>query len=203
MLPQVDFAVEGAVDVPPAQALIRSAGAVPGTSYQQNGSAKLDRATPSYSRAAQRVPWLILRDLDAEPCPVAFRRGLLKVEGRFLCYRLVIRAIEAWLLADFEAIALFLDVPASAVPREPETLPRPKRTIVDLAARSSNLSVRRSLVPRAGSGREVGAGYPASMVQFGRQHWTLERALRSRRCPSLERAQTRLREVIATYAASS
>lgn len=53
-----------------------------------------------------------------------------------MCFRIAVREVEAWLLADAEQAAGFLAVPLARIPAEPETLPDPKATLIALAGRS-------------------------------------------------------------------
>ena len=57
------------------------------------------------------------------------------------------------------------------VPRQwkkfrPESLPHPKRALVDLARRSSVRAIREDLVPEPGSAAIVGRGYTPRMTEF-------------------------------------
>jgi hypothetical protein len=81
-------------------------------------------------------------------------------------FRLAVRAIEAWLLADAERMAGFLGVAATSMPREPERLDDPKQTLVHLAGRSRRAAVKKDLVPRPGSGRAVGDAYAGRLADF-------------------------------------
>jgi len=60
----------------------------------------------------------------------------------------------------------FLGVATSRIPASPETLGDPKRTVVDIARHSRRRDIRDDMVPRPGSGREVGQGYAAHLIEF-------------------------------------
>ncbi len=72
-------------------------------------------------------------------------------------FLLWVRHVEAWLLADRERISAFLGVGTVKVPRDPETLEDPTRTLVDLARQSRRRDIREDMVPRPGSGRSGSA----------------------------------------------
>lgn len=81
-------------------------------------------------------------------------------------FRLAVRAVEAWLLADAERLADFLSIRPARVPQLPDALDDPKKALVGLARRSRSSAIREDVVPRPGSHRPVGPGYTGRIVQF-------------------------------------
>jgi hypothetical protein len=89
----------------------------------QHGKANLRRALPGYNAAAQRTPWLVLVDLDQDfNCAAALVRDWLPTASTHMRFRIVVRQIESWLLADGERFSRFFGVRAGAVPDAPDTL---------------------------------------------------------------------------------
>jgi len=88
--------------------------------------------------------------------------------------RVAVREVEAWLLADRTTLARFLQVSRDLVPRDPESLPDPKATLVSIARRSRSRPIREGLPPRPGSGRSVGPLYVAQLSRFVTEHWDVE-----------------------------
>jgi hypothetical protein len=107
--------------------------------------------------------------------------------------RVAVRAIETWLLADREQMAQFLHVQINQVPAYPEGEANPKKTIVQLAAKSRNKILREDILPREGRGGLVGAGYSIRMTEFARQHWRPDTAAQT--ADSLARCIRALREL--------
>ena len=92
--------------------------------YVAHGKDRLQEAVPGYNSAARFSPWAILVDLDRdEDCAPPFVARWLPAASRHMCFRVAVRTIEAWLMADRERLAAFLHVPARSVPGNPETLP--------------------------------------------------------------------------------
>jgi len=81
-------------------------------------------------------------------------------------FRVAVRAVESWLLADAERLATFLGVPATSIPPDPDAESDPKRTLIGLAQRSRRSAIREDIVPRRGSGSRVGPGYAGRLIEF-------------------------------------
>jgi hypothetical protein len=132
----------------------------------QRGKANLRRALPGYNAAAQGDPWLVLVDLDQDfDCAAALVADWLPAPSMYMRFRVVVHEIEAWLLADRARFTSFFSVPASAVPDQPDELPDPKSTLLATVARSRRKAIRVDMLPRPGSGRQVGAAYPSRLIE--------------------------------------
>jgi hypothetical protein len=74
-----------------------------GSVYGKNGKADLHKKIKGYNNAARHAPWLVLVDLDDESCAFSLCQSWLPVPARYLCFRVAVRQVEAWLMADAEA----------------------------------------------------------------------------------------------------
>ncbi len=195
MATRISAAVEGLTDEAVAVRLIRHVGAQPGPVYGKQGKRHLQNRVNGYNHVAQYAPWLILVDLDRDAdCAPPLRQAWLPEPAPLLCLRVAVRAVEAWLMADAEALAGFLGVARSVVPSDPESLPDPKSAMVNLARKSRRRDIRLDMVPRDGGGREVGPAYTSRMVEFARRHWRPDVA--AKRAESLRRAIRCLRKLV-------
>jgi len=168
----VTVALEGRTDVPIVARLLKDTGFELGKVYVQRGKDKLDRQLSSYNRAARFAHWLVVRDLDQDAeCGPELKGLLLPEPSALMCFRLAVRAAESWLLADSASLAAFLGVSPSRFPTDPDVLPDPKGTLVDLARRSRKRDVREDMVPRPGSGARVGPGYASRIMEFAGKDW--------------------------------
>ncbi len=196
--PAFSGAVEGPLDQTVFNRLVAHVGAVPGTVHVRNGKRALLDRLHGYNNAARRWPWLVLIDLDNDAdCAPAFRRTHLPETSEFMCFRVAVRQIEAWLLGDRERLAGYLSVTASRFPVSPEALENPKRTLVGLARQSRRRATRELMVPTPTSGRKVGPGYTSELIGFvtDRENgWRPDVA--SRASPSLARCIECLRLVV-------
>jgi len=190
----ISAAVEGIIDEAVVRRLIEDAGRSVGAVYGREGKPALRRKIRGYNKAAHRLPWIVLVDLDSETeCAPALQNEWLPSVAPLLCFRVAVRAVEAWFLADATNLARFLAIPKQRIPREPETVADPKRAIVDLARGSRKGSIRSVITPREGSGRSIGPAYPSRMIEFAMNLWTPSEA--AVRADSLKRAMDCLRTI--------
>lgn len=163
----VSGAVEGTVDGAVFERLLAVTKGRLAHLFITDGKGKLLNRLRGYNEAARRDPWMVLVDLDHDAdCAPTFRATHLARPARHMAFRVVVRELEAWLLADRARIAKFLKTDLGRVPADPEQVVDPKRVIVDLARRSRSREIRRDLVPRPESGRTVGPLYVSYMTEF-------------------------------------
>jgi len=113
------------------------------------------------------APWIILIDLDDDDdCAPPYRKSCLPRPAPYMCFRVAVREIESWLLADRERLAKFLSVRVSRIPLDLEKLDSPKSTMVEIARHSRRRGIREDMVPRPGSGRKVGPAYTSQLIEF-------------------------------------
>ncbi len=191
----VAAAVEGIVDEAVAGKVVGHAGGQLGDVYGKEGKALLRQKIRGYNNAARHAPWLVLVDLNGEAdCAPPLCRAWLPEPARLLCFRVAVRQVEAWLIADTDRLADFLSVAKGKVPCDPETLPNAKAEMVNLARHSRRRAIREDMVPREGSGRAVGPAYPSRLIEFVTMHWRPEIA--AQRADSLGRAIACLKRLI-------
>ena len=109
MTPDVHCVVEGPTDQPVAEKLRAATGLSHARTIVTEGKNNLADRLPGYNQSADRPAWLVIRDLDRDDqrvCIPALTRQLLGGSpGRGMCFRLAVRSLEAWLLADHVAFA--------------------------------------------------------------------------------------------------
>jgi len=183
----ISIAVEGVADEAVALRLIAHGGGQPGTVYGKQGKPKLRQRINGYASAALYSPWFVLVDLDHDAdCAPLLRNGWVPQVPPQLCFRVAVRAVETWLIADSERMAAFIGLSRGKIPDAPEALEDPKRALVDLARQSRKSAIRMDMVPRDGSGRPIGPAYTSRLIEFATSHWSPDAA--SLRSESLRRA---------------
>ena len=202
---KVLYWAEGPTDRAAAVALISSVGAEPGPDYSArqksaSGKQRLDQKLPAYNAAAAREPFLVLRDLDRDAeCAPSLLRQRDEVAAQFMCFRIVVRSLEAWLMADARALANWLQVDEARIPMAPEELANPKETLLALVQRSTSREIKSDLLPSLRSGRQIGPLYAPRLQEFIDKLWDIRRVIASGRAPSLTKAVSCLERVVSAY----
>lgn len=190
----VTCAVEGLLDEVVLRRLALELGVNLGLVYGRKGKHYLDAKLAGYNQAACFSPWLVLRNMDRDgECPVSLRDHLLPAPAPNICFRLAVRSVESWLLADPDSLARFFGISAAHLPANPEDLDNPKTALVNLARRSRRSAISEDIVPREGSGRNEGPGYSTRMSEFVDRHWQPSSA--SAKAESLDRTIRCLRSL--------
>ena len=194
--PLIAAAVEGMTDEAVARRLIGHADGQVRTVYGKSGKDPLRKKIAGYNNAARHAPWIVLVDLDSEEdCAVRLRDAWLPEPAPLLCFRVAVREVEAWLMADAETLAGYMGVSQGRVPGAPEGLDDPKAAMVNLARHSRRRAIREDMVPRNGSGRRVGPAYSSRLIEYAATAWRPDVAARN--AESLRRAIDCLRGLVA------
>ena len=186
MMP-VNVLVEGVTDEPVAVKLLKHVGLDVGKVYGRGGKVHLLKSSISYNKAAHFEPWFVLVDLDEDAqCPSQAVSLWMPKPSQGMCFRVVVRSIEAWLLADRENIARYLSVSLSKIPFQVEADSDPKRTLINIARSSRKGSIHEDIVPQQSSGARVGPLYVARLTDFVENYWEPDKGARQseslRRC---------------------
>ena len=132
----------------------------------------LTRQLDGYNNAARRSPWLVLRDMDTDAeCAPLLLKALLPDPASHMHFRIVVRAIESWLIADREEISRFLSIPIEHAPRDPDQLEDPKNTLVNLARKSRSRRIREDMVPRPDGHVKIGPAYTSRIIEYAESYW--------------------------------
>lgn len=160
-----------------------------------HGNTKLRAGISKFKSASRALPHVVLTDLDRCPCPPELLRewGAIRLPPQFL-FRVAVREVEAWLLADRTGMAEFLSVPVVKLPANPEDEGDPKQTLINLARGSRRRRLAQELVPAAGSRNRIGPFYNARLVDFVNRRWDINCARAN--APSLDGTLSRLSEFL-------
>jgi len=168
----ISAAVEGIVDEAVVRKLVAHAGGSISAVYGKQGKPALRSKINGYNRAARYAAWVVLVDLDDEvACAPLMRDIWVPNPAPDLCFRIAVREVEAWLMADAQKLAGYLAVKQGGIPKDPEQLPRPKDAMVTLARTSRRKNIYRDMVPGARSGRRVGPAYSSRMTEYVERYW--------------------------------
>jgi len=194
-VPPVPCLVEGTLDEVVVRKLLDTSALEPAAFYLESLPAFKTRLK-AFNQAARHMSWFALCDLDDDDCAPGRARDFLPDPASGMCFRVAVRAVETWLLADRACIARYLRISSDLIDPDPERLPAPKSHLVSLARRSRSRSIREGLVPAEGDSRTVGPEYTLLMSEFARERWNPVRAVT--RSPSLRRALVRFQTLAET-----
>lgn len=174
--------------------LAAEAGLYVGQFLRRGGFGYLKSKVGSFCEIALRQPVLLLTDLDRVTCaPTLLNKWMVSSERpENFIFRVVVREIESWLLADHHAMRSLIGARVGKLPLEPDHLPDPKQVLLSLAGRAPR-AVKDDLVVTHGAIASQGLGYNARLCEMVRQHWQPARA--ADRSASLARTRVRLREL--------
>jgi hypothetical protein len=161
---------------------------------RRGGNGYLRKSYQKFNQMALRHPVFLITDLDNATCArelIESWFGDLPINAN-LIFRVAVKEIESWLLADHEGMQQLLDRGANNIKAVPDELPNPKEYLLQRAKRAPR-DVRNDLIPSKGSLARQGLGYNARLCSFVREVWEPERALE--RSDSLARAIRRLRDI--------
>lgn len=146
-----------------------------GTAYRRGGFGYLRRTIHGWNTAARGIPFIVLTDLDTYPCPPELINEWLPY-GKHpnLLFRIAVREVEAWLLADPANLSQFLNVRRTLIPTPPDAIVDAKAALVGVASRSRSKVIRESIVPKPGSTAKQGPDYNGRLGTFVREHWNVD-----------------------------
>lgn len=165
-----------------------------------HGYGRLRRKTPNYNQMGSRgIPVLMLTDLDDDPCPSdKIMDWLGNAPSRGFLFRICVREVEAWLLADRPVMAEFLRIKEDRLPTAPEGLDDPKAELIKLA-QAAPRKTRVGLTPIGLAA--IGPDYNDLLSSFIADSWSITRA--ADRAPSLRRARQRVSKLAALVASEA
>lgn len=191
----VTLAAEGIADIAVLSRLAIDHKLAVAHQYMTGGKSKLDGRLTGFNNAARFGVWLVLRDQNSEAdCPGDIARRLLPKPAKLMCFRLVVRAIESWFLADENFCSGVLGLPARFLAIPPESLPAPKTHFLSALANSGKRSIREQMVRSNRRGLlEAGPLYNDNLSRFAQDKWSPSRA--AKKSASLQRAIRRIRDL--------
>jgi hypothetical protein len=140
---------------------------------------------------AMHSPVFCITDLDTWECPLSLLsdwfgapRGTVVSETKDLVFRVAVREIEAWIMADRFEWASYLGISPQNFPEHPDSIPDPKQTLLNVLRAKGKKKLHANMLSRGSA--QIGPLYNDVLCEFVREKWSPERA--SRISPSLKRA---------------
>jgi len=138
-----------------------------GRCYRRSGSGYLKKNIRGFNHASKGMPFLVLTDLDRGECaPKLIAEWLAVPKHPNLIFRVAVREVESWLLADRHAFAKFLGIKVGLVPRNVDEVQDAKRFLIDLSRRSPSRNLREAIPPPPGTTGRQGPDYNGRLIAF-------------------------------------
>jgi hypothetical protein len=171
---------------------------VVGACYGRRGKDYLKKTINGWNNAAKGIPYFVLSDLDRCECaPSIKKRWLSQHQNNNLIFRIAVREVESWLLANKTAFASFLAVRQSLIPDNPDEIDCPKKKVIEIASKSKKRELREAIVPAPGSTAKKGPDYNAKLIFFVYHFWDIKEA--QKKSPSLQRAVDNIQNFMPRY----
>jgi hypothetical protein len=183
----INTLVEGDLDEAAAKKIVSATDHIPGVCYGKQGWGYIRKKVGGFNNAARALYCLTLVDFmdTGIDCPPDVVIQWLPYRRPRMLFRVVVRELESWLIADRANLANFLRIDIGLITNHPEQLDDPKRELVNLARHSKYRGIRSALVPDAGSTAQVGKLYVSEMTRFINESWDVGTARHG--APSLDR----------------
>jgi hypothetical protein len=161
-----------------------------------HGFGKIKKNILAYNNAAKYGYFFVVTDLDKdkyECAPILINEWLPSRQNSQLIFRVAVREVESWLLADKKNFASFFSVSPDLIPLSPDIIPDPKQLVISLARKSRKQSIKEAIIP-LDKYASIGPGYNHEFCDFINNHWNIASA--RRHSPSLEKAIRAFERVI-------
>lgn len=162
----------------------------PEVSYKGKGFGNIKANINGYNQACISIPFIVLVDLDNYECPLALINSWFNgTPHKNMIFRVAVREIESWLLADKQGFSNYLGISSIHIPDNPENENDPKRSLISIVKKSRKRIIREDIVP-INVNAKIGPNYNGRLMEFVSHHWDLDRA--KRRSKSLNRSINKL-----------
>lgn len=159
-------------------------------SYSEGGFGYIKKNIGGFNEAARGCPFFVLTDLDTVDCAPTLIDGWLgKSAHPNLIFRIAVREVEAWLLADIEGFSKFTGLSEANFRDNTEEIADPKAELLQLVKRCRIRKIREDILPK-NEFAIVGPNYNGRLGEFVMKHWSISRAMK--RSDSLKRAMLHL-----------
>jgi len=140
------------------------------------------RAAAFQDMAKAGLYTFVLTDLDKTDCPPTLIRDWFSIPpGQPISlppevvFRVPVRELESWLLADRDAFASFMKIPKANFPNKPDDLSDPKESLFRIIRRKGRKKWQTDMLPQSPMA-SIGPLYNEMLCNFIREKWDPARA---------------------------
>ncbi|MCX8507038.1 MAG: DUF4276 family protein [Alphaproteobacteria bacterium] len=191
---RINIFTEDAISQAVAIRLVSELGHIEGNvkSINRKGYGNLKSNIDQYIKLSYSSAVFLLTDLDRNICATSLFENwkFQPSDHKNFFFRIAVKEIEAWLLADSHSFSKFTGVKENAIPHFVETIIDPKENLINLIKKQGKKEIKDGILPISPRVK-VGFLYNQILVQYVNEYWNPEAA--ATRSPSLKRARERLR----------
>lgn len=169
----------------------------PGFPENKRGCDKLKRLASSLIQMCGNAGLFVfvMTDLDQDECaPTLMQRWFPGVnplpDG--LIFRVAVREVESWILANRDDLAEFLGIGKANFAREPDTLEDPKSHLLNVIRSKGRKRFHRDMLPAGNA--HIGPKYNTVLCDFVENSWDIDQA--QQYSPSLQRTVNALNRIV-------
>ena len=164
---------------------------------RQEGKGYIKKKINDINNSNAKLLFFVLVDLDNEICPSELISKWFKRPCREnLIFRIAVREIESWLLADAEGLSKFLNMDIINIVKEvqnPDELIDPKSKLLYLTNKCRKKELKEDIIRIDSDCFRQGPGYNSRLSEFVVNFWNIERAIT--KSESLNRAISALKRI--------
>lgn len=174
----VNLVVEDSLSEAVLRRILTDARIPVGTCYGLQGNNYIKQRVRAFSSAACHGKYFILTDLDSNPCPTQLKNDWVNgiTLGAGLLFRVAVKEVESWLLADKANFSRYLGISNVRIPQNPDSINNPKEFIIELAKHSTKRNMREDIAPAPGSMGKRGKDYNGALIRFVQGVWDYQAA---------------------------
>ncbi|HNW98528.1 MAG TPA: DUF4276 family protein [Bacteroidales bacterium] len=159
-------------------------------SYYEEGFGYIKKNIDGFNEASKGCAFFVLTDLDKTDCaPTLIKNWLNKKVHNNLIFRVAVREVEAWLLADIEGFSEYTGISIANFYDNPEKIDDPKIELFRLIKKCRKREIREDILPKDEYAK-IGPNYNERLGEFVFKYWNVERA--AKRSISLKKALSHL-----------
>ena len=164
-----------------------------GSPIVKDGYGPIKKLVPAFlNMARSKLYTFILTDLDTTDCPPTLIRDWFSIPQnqpialpQEVVFRVPVREVESWLLADRDAFAGFMGISKANFASRPDELADAKEHLLNVIDQKCRRRWQREMLPQAPTA-SIGPLYNEKLCEFIREKWNPARAATN--SPSLARA---------------
>lgn len=146
----------------------------------KGGKGKIKTKLAEYNRSAKKLSFCLVIDLDDNECaPSLIDQWFKFAKNERLFFRVAVKEIEAWVLADYKNFSKFLNVSPDVIKKkipnlEADNILDPKETLLQITNAKSKIARKENIVFVSEGKFYQGSAYNSEMSNFIHSFWNVK-----------------------------